>query len=150
MTEVTTGPEGNKPPDGAAFHLGWEFAPPRCGSWYLEQGRGGVQHLFWVGPANKLERSLTKEIRALMQTQRAFRAIQTGHHHERRCYAPILQGTRGDMTLYYICRLAPFGSYVLDDITGAIRWHELPEEPRVKVEISRRLLKTATRTPRQK
>jgi hypothetical protein len=66
---VTTGPEGYPPPDGAVFHLGWEFAPPKYGAWYLQQGRGGVQHLFWLGPANKLNRGLTEEIKSLMQTQ---------------------------------------------------------------------------------
>jgi len=125
MVEVTTGPEANPPPDGAEFQLGWSFAAPRCGAWYLQPGRG-VTHLFWIGPADKLNRGLTKEIQALMQAQRAMRSIQTGRPVQQ-CYAPILQVMRdqGRRALYYLCRLAPFGMYELDEQTGALRWHEL-------------------------
>jgi hypothetical protein len=81
-----------------------------------------------------------------MQTQRAFRAIQTGQYTQRRCYAPILQGKRGELELYYVCRLASFGNYVVDDTTGALRWHELQDQPRIEVELSRKLLKATKRS----
>jgi hypothetical protein len=146
MSEVTSTPDD---PNGAkrlAYRTDSDFPPPRTGRWKITQVPGVYPQLYWVGRAADLATAIPPRVRQLMVVQRTFHAVRQGHR-IRLKYEPELVNFKRLGPMYWLCALADFGCYLLDPETGGFTWIELPMQPRLEPEISKRLLK-ATRTKR--
>jgi hypothetical protein len=157
MAEITSTPDDPSNAKRLAYQIGGDFPPPRSGYWFIvDLPVLANPELYWVGRPADVATAIPPEVRHLMTVQRTLHHIRRGYRLPLKCEPKLHPNTKSSKKaqsygwpkgpMYWLCSLANYGCYLVDKDTGGFSWIELPMQPRLEPELSKRLLATTRQT----